>query len=127
MHKKLLTLMMLFSMVPGFVAAAGDLDGTQWKMREGKLPIGKPDTLKFEAGQFTSVECVPYGFTPSPYESKRDGDKVTWTAVQTNSKGEKMEWQGALAVDKMTGSYIYTDQKGKTSTKKWTAKKLQKG
>ena len=116
-------LLLSLSVLPAIVFAAGDLDGTQWKMREGKLPIGKADTLKYEAGRFTSVECIPYGFTSGPYDSKKDGDKVTWTALQTNSKGEKMEWRGTLASGKMTGSYTFTDEKNKVSTKKWTAKK----
>lgn len=121
----LAALLIPLSVSPAVVLAAGDLDGTQWKMHEGKLPIGKADTLKFEAGKFTSVECIPYGFTSGPYDSKKDGDKVSWTALQTNSKGEKMDWQGTLASNKMTGSYTFTDEKGKVSTTKWTAKRAK--
>jgi hypothetical protein len=69
----------------------------------------------------TSVECIPYGFTSGPYDSKKEGDKVTWTVVQTNSKGEKMDWHGSVMPNKMTGSYTYTDYKGKVSTKQWSA------
>jgi hypothetical protein len=122
----MVALVMALNLLSAIALAAGDLDGTQWKMHEGKLPIGKADTLKFDAGKFTSTECIPYGFTSGPYESNKEGDKVTWSALQTNAKGEKMDWHGSLMANKMTGSYTYTDEKGKVSTKQWSGKPSKK-
>ena len=104
--------------------AAGDLDGTQWKMREGKLPIGKQDTMKFESGNFTSVECIPYGFNGSPYESRQENGQIKWNATQKNNKGESMVWEGTVQPNgKMKGTYTYTDEKKKITKKNWAARK----
>ncbi len=119
-------MILAFTAVP-VEAMAGELDGTQWKMRpegwRGVLLFWQTDTLKFDAGKFESTACTPYGFMPGPYDSKREGDKVVWSATQTNNKGEKMEWQGTLSRDRLEGSYTWTKRNGKTMTIWWKAKK----
>ncbi len=122
-----LALMILaFTAVP-VEAMAGDLDGTQWKMRlegwRGILLFWQTDTLKFDAGKFESSSCIPLGFTAGPYDSKREGKKVIWSATQMSSKGEKMVWQGTLSADRLEGRYEWTKSDGKTKVIRWKAKR----
>ncbi len=122
-----LALMMLAFIAVPVEAMAGELDGTQWKMRpegwRGIFLFWQTDTLKFDAGKFESTGCIPYGFMSGPYDSKREGNKVIWSATQMSSKGEKMEWQGTLSADRLEGSYKWTKSDGKTKIIQWKAKR----
>lgn len=106
---------------------AGGLDGTKWRMRPkgvmGLIMPWKADKLKFADDQFTSTECLTYGFKPGPYESKKDGERILWSAVQTNDKGEKMEWQGTAAGNRMEGTFVWTKADGTKKTHRWKARK----
>ena len=107
---------------------AGDLDGTNWKMKpsgwRSAVFFWVYDHLNFKAGEFTSVDCVEYGFKTGPYASAKAADGVTWKAVQKNDKGETMSWEGTLRGEEMTGSFIWTKANGKTKTIAWHAKKV---
>ncbi len=122
-----LVLIMLAFTAGSVEATAGELDGTQWKMRlegwRGILLFWQTDMLKFDAGEFESSRCVPLGFTPGPYDSKKEGDKVVWSATQVSNKGEKMEWQGTLSAGRLEGSYKWTTAAGKTKIIPWKAKR----
>jgi hypothetical protein len=122
----LVVLIVAFVVIPANVSAS-DLDGTQWKIRpeglRGFLLFWQTDTLKFYSGKFESVDCVPLGFMPGPYESKKAGNEIAWSATQTNDKGEKMQWQGSLSGGRLTGSYTWTKTNGKVVTIHWKAKR----
>ncbi|MBI4395460.1 MAG: hypothetical protein HY548_00095 [Elusimicrobia bacterium] len=108
-----------FVVLPSTLFAAGELDGTTWQI--GEEGSKDADTLKFQTGQFTSEACIPYGFKTGPYQSRLDGDKITWTASQKNTKGEIMDWQGTVEASTMTGNYTHTKTNGKKSKTNWTA------
>ena len=116
---------LLMSVLMTGVSMGGDMDKTEWKMREkgikGALLFWRTDVLKFDNGQFTSMECVPYGFNASVYSSTKEGDKVNWSAIQTNSKGDKMEWKGTEMKNRMEGTFVWTTADGKTKTCSWKA------
>lgn len=103
----------------------GNLDNSAWRVYE----IGKKkpmDTLVFIKGQFTSTDCVPYGFYTGSYSAKANGDQLTWNATQNNEANEKMEWSGTANGSEMKGTYTYVTEKGKAETKQWRAEKLKK-
>ena len=123
MLKKLVFMALVASALTGGRVFAGDLDGTQWKIRKkgvtGILMFWRTDTLKFENSQFTSVDCLPYGFKTSAYNSTKEGDKVAWSAMQANDKGEKMDWKGTASINMMEGTYVWTKSKGMARTYAW--------
>lgn len=108
---------------------AGELDATEWKMRPkglmGVLFFWKTDRLIFENGQFTSTECVQYGFNTGPYDSRKEGDTASWSATQKNATGERMEWMGVSSGKCMTGSFVWVRPKGKLKTMAWKACKVK--
>ena len=130
MLKILITLALLslvFAVAPMGVAA-GELDGTRWKMHpegwRGIVLFWQSDTLMFDAGKFESTACVPYGYVRGPYDSMKKGDKVMWSATQMNDKGEKMVWQGTLlSGDQLEGTFTWTKAGGKAKTIWWKARK----
>lgn len=123
MLKKLIFAVLAISALLGGQAMAGDLDGTTWKIREKGIMFWRTDTLKFDNGQFTSVECVPHGFNASAYNSTKDSNKVMWSIAQTNGKGEKMDWKGTTTGDRVEGSFVWTKTNGKTMTCSWKGSK----
>lgn len=111
-----------FLVAPSVILAGAGLDGTEWTVSSKNNP-GKPDTLAFENGKFTSSQSHASGFQASSYESEARPDQITWTTTQVNTKGETMEWSGARKDDDMTGLYTFTSVDGETVSLHWTAKK----
>ena len=108
-------------------ALAGSPDGT-WKARAKDAPAGKVvDTLLFANGQFTSTECLQYGYQKGPYNSTSANNVTKWTAIQTNTNGDKMTWTGEIRGKKMTVSFQRTDKNGKPAdAQEWIAEKVKK-
>ena len=105
--------------------AADSLDGTTW-VAPPLDKDAKPDTLRFDKGQFNSSECVQYGYTGGAYETKKKTGALTWTSVQKNAEGDTMDWKGTWdgKSDEMKGRFVYTDKDGKKNPEQeWTAKK----
>lgn len=111
-------------------AAAGELDGTTWKAKgrgfTGVVQFWKSDVMKFAGDQFTSENCIPYGFKTGPYVTTKAEDAVHFQAEQMNDKGEKIYWEGVRTGDRMVGQFTwsYKNKKGVAKTKvvKWKAK-----
>ena len=105
--------------------AGGELDGTSWTApmdQDGQ----KNDTLSFAKGQFTSSECIPYGYKSGVYETKAKAGALNWTSVQKNEQGDTVAWKGTWdgKSDRMSGTMIRTDANGKKyEPQTWTAKK----
>ncbi|MBI4377260.1 MAG: hypothetical protein HY549_12530 [Elusimicrobia bacterium] len=100
-----------------FEVAAEELDGSQWKVRykgsNSVMPFWNRDTVSFEKGRFRSSDALPNGFQPAPYETKKNGDTLTWYSTQTNPDGERLQWEGSKIGDKMEGSFTRTEPDGK--------------
>lgn len=112
----------------GLPAAAADLDGTRWQLRlkglRGLVLFWESDKLRFDGGNFTSEDCLPYGFAAGPYLEKSKGDAVTWSATQFNPAGETMEWSGARRGERMEGVFVWTLKDGRQKTFRWKARQL---
>jgi len=106
-----------------FSLAEGALDGTYWKLDQ---KLGKKrDILKFEEGQFTSSQCLRFGFETTPYASKTLGKKtVSWNATLKSSRGEKMIWKGTRSGTSMRGSYTFVKGNGRRANTTWSAQKI---
>ncbi len=115
-------------LLQGGLATAGDLDGTQWKMRPKSvmayLMPWKSDHLIFDKEKFTSSDCVQYGYNAGPYLASTSGGTVNWKAEQTNAQGEKMSWEGTRIGDAMTGKFTWTKKDGSAKTWEWSAKRV---
>jgi hypothetical protein len=103
------------------------LDGTSWKAElSGNKKKHESDQLVFKNGQFTSTECVPYGFNGGAYEITNQSGQSVWTSTQKNKKGETMTWQGTWdgKSNTMSGEYKFMNKKGKLEEQTgWTATK----
>ena len=130
MYKKLAVMMMVLLPVLLGKLYAGELDGTEWKLKEkgirGVLLFWRTDVLQFANNQFTSAECVPYGFKTTSYNSSKEGDKVTWNSLATNDKGEKMDWKGTKSGELMEGMFTWTKANGQSKVYAWKASKKSK-
>jgi hypothetical protein len=96
-----------------------ELDGTTWKMKvSGIASLFAPvDVMTFDAGGFSSSECVRKGFAATGY----DFDGKAWSAVQTSDSGGKVEWTGTRNGDAMSGTLVWTKPGEKPSRYAWTA------
>jgi hypothetical protein len=96
-----------------------ELDGTVWTMRVSGIAglFAPADVMSFDAGSFTSSECVKKGFAATGY----DFDGKAWSAVQTSEGGGKVEWTGTRNGDAMAGTLVWTKPGGKPSRYSWTA------
>lgn len=108
-------------------AAAGELDGTRWKMRfrnaSNWLPVWKADVMSFEDGRFRSSECASYGFAESPYGAAPAQEGEAWSATLFNADGERTDWKGVQKGDRMEGTFIWSTPDGQRREYKFRAKK----
>lgn len=106
-------------------APAAELEGTRWRMRlraEGSwLPFWKGDELEFAAGRFASRDAGPYGFPPSRYEERADGEVLLWRSTQTSNSGETTVWTGARRGRRMTGLVEWIQEDGRARRYVFTA------
>lgn len=126
MASKTVTAALMLLLLPA-AARAGDLDGTQWKMRfrsaKAWLHVWKGDLMRFTGGKFDDTECGSYGFSEGAYGvSERSGQRV-WKATRFNPDGERVDWEGRLEGDSMTGTFTWTRPDGQTRRYTFTAKK----
>jgi hypothetical protein len=111
-------------------AQTQSLDGTKWTMKSKsilkKAIFWHKRTISFDAGQIsTAKKAGKHAFAPAAYTLGQENGKMTWSAVQTNDKGEKKEWKGTVDGDNMTGTVTWTDAKGKTKTHQFSARKCK--
>jgi hypothetical protein len=88
-------------------ASADDsLDGRSFsvELSEANKNEAAKDELVFKDGTFISTECVQYGFTPAPYESKSKADAVLFKSTLTSGKEGKTEWEGSVKGDEISGT-----------------------
>lgn len=100
------------------LSEAADLDGTVWEVELVQtLTQGEErrikDKIKFTGANFESYYFSNQGFTSANYTVTvhQDGT-ITWQAVQKNSRGEIIHWQGDWRGEKMAGNltYLQTDR-----------------
>ncbi|MFC1679362.1 hypothetical protein ACFL2T_04050 [Elusimicrobiota bacterium] len=113
------------SLLPPASCAQG-LDGTQWRMKRKSLVhlllFWKADNLIFKDGSFFSQFWRERGFKPMRYVGE-----TSWSCVQVNQYGERLEWQGTRKGFTMRGTVTRAWTSGKKKKKKtkmyrWKAK-----
>jgi hypothetical protein len=109
-------------------ARGADLDGTRWKMRfrsaKAWLHVWKGDLMLFEAGKFADRECDSYGFAQSPYGVQQRNGRRLWRATRFNPDGERVDWEGQVEGDRMTGSFTWSRPDGRSRTYKFKARRV---
>ena len=93
---------------------AGILDGKIFSGTTGKMgkKSSEKDEVKFQNGQFTSVDCAKYGFGSGSYVTTIDGDKTHFTADTYSEKSGRITWVGTISGGDMDATYLWY-KKGK--------------
>jgi len=95
-------------------AYAGNLDGKTFSGTTGE--IGKKssvnDEVRFENGQFTSLDCEKYGFGSGSYSTTVEGDKTHFVADTYSAKTGRITWVGTISGSKIDATYLWY-KKGK--------------
>jgi hypothetical protein len=91
------------------------LDGKTY-VGELKAEMGETyaDRLIFKQGTFVSTACRHYGFEAAPYTAMTADGITSFRVMARDGKGEKMEWVGMVAQDRVTATAINTNAKGQT-------------
>ena len=95
-------------------AYAGNLDGKTFNGTTGVLGknSSEKDEVRFDNGQFTSVDCEKYGFGSGPYITTVDGDKIHFTADTYSEKTGRITWVGTISGGNIDATYLWY-KKGK--------------
>jgi len=95
-------------------AYAGILDGKTFNGTTGKMgkKSSDKDTVRFENGQFTSVDCEKYGFGSGSYITTVDGDTTHFTADTYSEKTGRITWIGTISGSNIDATYLWY-KKGK--------------
>lgn len=122
MKRAALLALLALAFAPAPLRAAGDLDGTAWTLKWGGL-FGKRDRLAFEGGEVASRATEGAGGAPAPYDSRREGVAIIWTAEEPYGPGRRIWqgiWDGRSRV--MEGTVSYPDAEGAILTREWSAR-----
>jgi hypothetical protein len=122
--KKLLALLVLSSFI-AVPLRAGELDGTEWKVKPRGLRglfTWHADHLKFDNGQVVSLDTSKDGFEPTSYDIRKEGGRTSWTTTQANKNGEKMVWTGVRDGTEMQGTYTWFKSSGDVKSVYWKAR-----
>jgi hypothetical protein len=66
------------------------------------------DEIVFQDGQFLSASCVRYGFKSAPYEARKEGDVIIFTATTKSPKHGQIEWHGTIRGEQVEATYTWT-------------------
>lgn len=102
------SLLLLLAFSPRARAEGSGLEGTRWTVRRADLLhalafFWTSDSFEFSGGRFLSSAALKRGFGAARFVGAD-----TWSAVQLNDAGEKLEWQGTRRGDRMTGTVTLT-------------------
>ena len=87
----------------------GPLDGRVFVGRIG--PAEDPDydeELHFNEGLFWSKNCVPCGYPPAPYRSRRVGDEIRFRGELRNAAGTRFVYEGVVAGERAEAAARWT-------------------
>ncbi|MFH0799981.1 MAG: hypothetical protein V2A66_07375 [Pseudomonadota bacterium] len=100
------------------VFAASPLEKNLWRVELAEEGTQVPqfiDRVTFNDGKINSAIFERKKFLSSSYDSREKGDNLTvWAAKQQSDESGKIEWQGELQGDAMTGTLIWKQLDGKT-------------
>jgi hypothetical protein len=116
MHRKKIIAIWIISLF-FFIAVpahSGILDGKTFVGKNGQ--IGKNDSeddeIRFKNGKFLSVGCAKYGFGDAEYTSKKEGDRVFFTADIYSDKYGRITYSGSVKGNDLEATFVCFD-KGK--------------
>lgn len=69
------------------------------------------DAMVFEETQLLTENFAFYGFSPGTYTVPQDQPQRFSATLQSNTKG-KLEWNGAIAEGRISGSLVWTKPDG---------------
>lgn len=97
---------LVIATIAGFAADAptsknDPLDGLQFKGQTGEQGKGNntEDTITFKDGQFRSLSCEDWGFGPTLYSVKKEGESYLFSATLLSPDSGKLEWKGTITGD----------------------------
>lgn len=107
-------------LAPEISKGAGLLDGMTFVgvTREASREGDQKEELVFRDGKLHSVACDPYGFGPGAYTAESKAGAISFRATTESEKEGKIEWQGVVTEDHLSGSFTWT-KKGQASIEYW--------
>lgn len=90
-------------------AYANALDGKTFSGVAGKMGKkgSEQDEIRFENGQFRSVDCEKYGFGSGPYETRVDGDKIHFVADTYSADTGRIAWVGTITGNNVDATFLW--------------------
>jgi hypothetical protein len=114
MLKRTAVVFLLFAAVCFAASAAHShlLNGKTFAGESGEKGKDKTDkdTLIFERGKFRSTGCDQYGFTPTSYTSKKEGDVIAFEAEAKSPKEGTIHWKGTVTGDNCEATFTWTKE-----------------
>ena len=100
-------------------AYANMLDGKSFSGMTGKMGKkgSQKDEIRFENGQFQSVDCKKYGFGSGPYVTRTEGDKTHFVADTYSADTGRIAWVGTISGNSLDATYLWY-KKGKNTKPK---------
>lgn len=93
-----------------FAGNQPSLDGKTFAgevVEKGKA-AGDKDELSFAEGKFHSKGCDPYGFGPTAYTAKQDGDSILFESHTTSEKEGSIHWTGKVTGEACEASFVWS-------------------
>lgn len=69
------------------------------------------DQLVFKDGAFSSEACRKFGFTPSPYYVRIEGNQIQFLAETVSPTHGVMVWKGTVNGDELEGGFRWTKER----------------
>ena len=79
---------------------------------QGKaLDPAEREEMSFERGIFRSASCEPYGFAPTPYRARREGDLIHFEATITSPTHGTIAWKGSWDGKTARATYVWRKER----------------
>lgn len=69
------------------------------------------DQLVFKDGKFSSEACRKFGFSPSPYYVRREGNQIQFLAETVSPTHGTMIWKGTVNGNQLEGGFRWTRER----------------
>ena len=114
-----LSLVIVFSFAI-VIGQKGLLDGKVFvgQSREKNIRTVKEDELRFMDGKFHSMSYGLEGFNEGVYETRVEGDKISFEAETVNPKQGRIQWRGIVHRESIEVNYHWSKKGWLSDTEK---------
>lgn len=76
-----------------------------------RLDPNEHEEIVFGNGRFISTSCYRYNFADAPYNARRIGNSIHFTAVTESSTHGTIAWQGIVDGDQASMTFVWTKER----------------